>query len=162
MSNPGRSVPVDEIHDAGPGRADFPEVDAEHPAGWRLGASRNPYDVPVRTSVVSYELWVCPELFYSMLDGHPPRRRHPDPRPLLYKNPPVDALRRSVPPDDVGVSGTRDWRSQCMHTSISVCNFLSFWVLITTQRYFFSSGSDWPLTNCSAMSSCRSSGGLCG
>ena len=48
---------------------------------------------------------MCLELFYSMLDGHPPRRRHPDPRPLLYKNPPVDALRRSVPPDDVGVSG---------------------------------------------------------
>ena len=55
---------------------------------------------------------------------HPPRRRHPDPRPLLYKNPPVDALRRSVPPDDVGVSGTRDWRSQCILQSVSVTSFL--------------------------------------
>ena len=58
------------------------------------------------------------------LDGHPPRRRHPDPRPPLYKNPPVDVLRKSVPPDDVGVSRTRDWRSQCILQSMSVTSFL--------------------------------------
>ena len=39
---------------------------------------------------------------------------------------------------------------------------LKFPVLITTHRYFFSSGSDWPQTNCSLISSWRNSGGLCG
>ena len=49
---------------------------------------------------------------------------------------------------------------QSVQTSIRVWSFLSF--RITTQRYFLSSGSNCPLTNCSAISSCLSSGGFCG
>ena len=74
---------------------------------------------------------MCPGLFYSMPDGRPPRRRHLDPRPLLYKDPPVDALRRSVPPDDVGVSGTRDWRSQCILQLVSVTHELFSYELLS-------------------------------
>ena len=65
-----------------------------------------------------------PGLFYSMLDGRPPQRRHLDPRPLLYRNQIADALRRSVPPDGAGVSGTRDWRNQCIPQSGSEVSFL--------------------------------------
>ena len=65
-----------------------------------------------------------PELFYSKVGGHPQQRRHLDPRPLLYRNQIVDALRRSVRPDDVGVSGTRDLKNQCTPQSESEVSFL--------------------------------------
>ena len=65
-----------------------------------------------------------PEIFYSMVDGRPQRRRHLDPRPLLYRNQIVDALRRSVRPDDAGVSGTRDFKNQCTPQSGSKVSFL--------------------------------------
>ena len=65
-----------------------------------------------------------PEIFYSMVDGRPQRRRHLDPRPLLYRNHLVDALRRSVQPDDAGVSGTRGLKNQCTPQSGSEVFFL--------------------------------------
>ena len=68
---------------------------------------------------------MCLGLFSSILDGHPLRRCPPAPRSPLYKIPLVDALQRSVPPDDVVVSGTRGWRSQCILQSMSVTSFLS-------------------------------------
>ena len=46
--------------------------------------------------------------------------------------------------------------------SINVWSFRSFWVRITTHRYFLSSGSDCPRTNCSLINCWRSSGELCG
>ena len=56
-----------------------------------------------------------PEIFYSMVDGRPQQRRRLDPRPPLYRNQLVDALRRSVQPDD---ADTRLEKS--VHTSIRV------------------------------------------
>ena len=52
--------------------------------------------------------------------------------------------------------------AKSVHTSMRVWSFLSFLVRITTHRYFVNSGSDCPRTNCSLMSSWRSSGELCG
>ena len=49
-----------------------------------------------------------------------------------------------------------------VHTSINVWSLRSFWVRITTHKYFLSSGSDCPRTNCSLINSWRSSGELCG
>ena len=54
-----------------------------------------------------------PELFYFMMDSRPQRRRLPDLRPLLYRTPFVDALRKSVRPDDAGVLEIRGLRNPC-------------------------------------------------
>ena len=65
-----------------------------------------------------------PEIFYSMVDGRPQRRC---PRHLqlpMYRTPLVDALRRSVQPDDVGVLETRGLRNQCTPQSGSEVSFL--------------------------------------
>ena len=64
------------------------------------------------------------EIFYSMVDVRPQRRRPPDPRPPRYMNPLVDALRRSALPDDVGVSEIRDLRNTCTLQSGSEVFFL--------------------------------------
>ena len=52
--------------------------------------------------------------------------------------------------------------AKSVHTSSNVWSFRSFWVRITTHKYFLSSGSDCPATNCSLINSWRSSGELCG
>ena len=65
-----------------------------------------------------------PEIFYSMVDGRPQRRRRLDPRPPLYRNQLVDALRRSVQPDDAGVSETQGLRNPCTPQSGSEVSFL--------------------------------------
>ena len=65
-----------------------------------------------------------PEIFYSMVDDRPQRRRHLDPRPLLYRNQLVDGLRRSVQPDGAGVSETRDLINPCTPQSGSEVSFL--------------------------------------
>ena len=52
--------------------------------------------------------------------------------------------------------------AKSVHTSINVWSFRSFWVRITTHKYFLSSGSDCLRTNCSLINSWRSSCELCG
>ena len=52
--------------------------------------------------------------------------------------------------------------AKSVHTSINVWSFWSFWVRITIHKYFLSSGSDCPRTNCSLINYWRSSGELCG
>ena len=103
----------DGIHDSGQGKDDSPEVDVEHPVVRRSDASHIPCDAPVQISVVSWETRMYPEIFYSMVDGRPQRRRLPDPRPLLYRTPLVDALRKSARPDDAGVLEIRGLRNLC-------------------------------------------------
>ena len=51
--------------------------------------------------------------------------------------------------------------AKSVHTSINVWSLRSFWVRITTHKYFLSSGSDCTRTNCSLINSWRSSGELC-
>ena len=108
-----RFVPEDGIHDSGQGKDDSPEVDVEHPVVLQSDASHIPCDPPVQTSVVSWETRMYPEIFYSMVDDRPQRRRLPDPRSLLYRTPLVDALQRSARPDDAGVLEIRGLRKMC-------------------------------------------------